>query len=47
MALFENKKKGNSRILKLFGFVICMTTSGYKRRTQRFLGISENKTFGV
>ena len=46
MALFENKKKGNSRILKLFGFVIYMTTSGYKRRTQRFLGnlISTLKT---
>ena len=38
MAIFENKKKGHSRIIKLFGNVIYITTSGYKRRTQRFLG---------
>ena len=46
MAIFENKKKGHSRIIKLFGNVIYITTSGYKRRTQRFLGnlISTQKT---
>lgn len=46
MQIFENKKKGHSRIIKLFGNVIFITTSGYKKRTQRFFGnfISTQKT---
>ena len=46
MAIFENRKKGHSRIIKLFGNVIYITTSGYKRKTQRFFGnfISTQKT---
>ncbi len=46
MQIFENKKKGHSRVIKLLGNVIYITTSGYKRRTQRFLGnlISTQKT---
>lgn len=38
MSLFENYKKGNSRIVKIFGKVIYIVTAGYKRRTQRYLG---------
>lgn len=39
MFLFENKKRGkNIRIVKILGQVVYIVTSGYRRRTQRFLG---------
>src|SRR5574344_914276 len=39
MWLFDNSKKGkNVRIIKIFGKIVYIVTSGYKRRTQRFLG---------
>jgi len=38
MWLFENKKRGCSRIVKIFGNVVYIVTNGYKKRTQRFLG---------
>ncbi len=38
MWLFDNRKYGNSRIVKICNKVIYIVTNGYHRRIQRFLG---------